>query len=290
MTAMTKTPVVVEPGLRDSWPALPRRRPVRPPRALFAIRAPLPRSTRATLITISVAIPVLAWLVLGVVHVVDPRFLPTPLQVWQAGLSMARDGQLATDTWTTVQRIGYGYGLSVVVAVPLGIAMGSFTAAHSLLEPLTGLLRYLPAAAFTPLLLIWLGIDEPPKVALIFIGTVFFNMLMTADAVRLVPVDLIRVSYTLGARRSEVLRKVVVPHALPGIVDTVRVNFAAAWNLVVVAELVNSETGLGKRILLSQRFTQTDRIFAILVVIAAIGVLTDVALRLLRDRLGRWVP
>jgi NitT/TauT family transport system permease protein len=293
MSAATRTPATgtgTRAGTRESWPALPRRRPVRPPRALFAIRTPLPRATRATLIAVSVAVPVLGWLVLGAAGVVDPRYLPTPLQVWQAGVDMAREGQLAADTWATVQRIGYGYGLSVAVAVPLGIAMGSFTAAHSLLEPLSGLLRYLPAAAFTPLLLIWLGIDEPPKVALIFIGTVFFNMLMTADAVRLVPADLIQVSYTLGARRLEVLRKVIVPHALPGVVDAVRVNFAAAWNLVVVAELVNSETGLGKRILLSQRFTQTDRIFAILVVIAAIGVLTDVSLRLLRDRLGRWVP
>jgi NitT/TauT family transport system permease protein len=98
------------------------------------------------------------------------------------------------------------------------------------------------------------------------------------------------VSYTLGARRHEVLGKVIIPHALPGMIDAVRVNFAAAWNLVVVAELVNSETGLGKRILLAQRFTQTDKIFAILVVIAVIGVVTDVLLRLLRVRLGRWVP
>jgi NitT/TauT family transport system permease protein len=202
---------------------------------------------------------------------------------------MAGSGQLLSDTWATVQRVIYGFGLTVLVSVPLGIAMGSFSAVNALLEPLSGLLRYLPAAAFTPLLLIWLGIGESPKIALIFLGTVFFNMLMTADAVRLVPADLIDVAYTLGTRRSEVLRKIVVPFSLPGMIDAVRVNFAAAWNLVVVAELVNSQTGLGKRILLSQRFTQTDKIFAILVVIAVIGVLTDVLLRLARNRIGRWV-
>jgi NitT/TauT family transport system permease protein len=285
---MTTAPAPVDVADRQSWGPLPRRRTVRRPRTALAIRTPLSRSTHVLLVAASVAVPLLAWLLLGAAGVVDPRFLPTPVEVWQAGLDMARSGQLATDTWATVQRVVYGFGLAVAVSVPFGIAMGSFNAAKALLEPLSGLLRYLPAAAFTPLLLIWLGIGESPKIALIFLGTVFFNMLMTADAVRLVPADLIDVSYTLGARRFEVLRKVIVPHALPGMIDAVRVNFAAAWNLVVVAELVNSQTGLGKRILLSQRFTQTDKIFAILVVIAVFGVATDVLLRLLRDRIGRW--
>ena len=152
-----------------------------------------------------------------------------------------------------------------------------------------GLLRYLPASAFIPLLIIWLGLGEPSKVALLFVGTVFFNTLMTADVVRTVPRSLIDVSYTLGAYRDEVLRKVVVPHSLPGIIDAVRVNAAAAWNFVVVAELVNSTAGLGYRIVRAQRFLQTDRIFAVLVVIGVAGVAIDVALRLLRSRVGRWV-
>ncbi|GAB3870857.1 ABC transporter permease [Dactylosporangium cerinum] len=277
------------PRTSRSWGPLPRRRPVRPPRPVFAIRAPLPGRTRLVLVALSVLLPVAVWLVLGATEAVPARYLPSLARVWQAGADMAASGQLWTDTWATVQRIVYGFGLAVVVSVPLGVAMGSFAAANALLEPLSGLLRYLPAAAFTPLLLIWLGIDESPKIALIFIGTVFFNMLMTADVVRLVPRDFVDVAYTLGARRREVLWKVILPHSLPGMLDAVRVNFAAAWNLVVVAELVNSDTGLGKRILLAQRFTQTDKIFAILVVIAVAGVLTDVLLRLARNRIGRWV-
>jgi NitT/TauT family transport system permease protein len=277
------------PSARASWGPLPRRRPVRPPRAVFAIRSPLPGGARAVLVALSVLLPLAAWLVLGATGAVEARYLPPPDKVWRAGLDMAASGQLWTDTWATVERILYGFGLAVLVSVPLGIAMGSFAAANALLEPLSGLLRYLPAAAFTPLLLIWLGIGEHPKIALIFLGTVFFNMLMSADVVRLVPRDFIDMAYTLGARRGEVLRKVIVPHSLPGLLDAVRVNFAAAWNLVVVAELVNSETGLGKRILLAQRFTQTDKIFAILIVIAVAGVATDLLLRLARNRIGRWV-
>ncbi|WP_432835612.1 ABC transporter permease [Dactylosporangium sp. CA-092794] len=290
---MTMAPAGVEAeaqaSVRASWRPLPRRRPIRPPRPVFAIRAPLPPAARAVLVALSVLLPLAVWLVLGATGAVDPRYLPPPDKVWRAGVDMAASGQLWTDTGATLQRILYGFGLAVLVSVPLGIAMGSFSAANALLEPLSGLLRYLPAAAFTPLLLIWLGIGENPKIALIFLGTVFFNMLMTADVVRLVPRDFIDVAYTLGARRAEVLGKVIIPHSLPGMLDAIRVNFAAAWNLVVVAELVNSEIGLGKRILLAQRFTQTDRIFAILVVIAVIGVATDVLLRLARNRIGRWV-
>ena len=126
---------------------------------------------------------------------------------------------------------------------------GHLQAGQAAFEPMIGLLRYLPASAFVPLLIIWLGIDEASKIAILFIGTVFFNTLMTADVVRGVPRALIDVSYTMGARRGEVLRKVIVPHALPGIIDAIRVNAAAAWNLVVVAELdrLDGRAGLPDR-------------------------------------------
>jgi NitT/TauT family transport system permease protein len=237
----------------------------------------------------SVLVPLAAWVAVSATGAVSEQFLPSPVAVWQAGLEMARAGTLATDTWASVQRILIGFGIAILVSVPLGIVMGGFQAGQALFEPVVGLLRYLPASAFIPLLTIWLGIGEPSKVMLLFIGTVFFNTLMVADAVRQVPGALVDVSYTLGARRGEVLRKVVVPHALPGMIDAVRVNAAAAWNFVVVAELINSESGLGYRIARSQRFLASDRIFAVLIVIAVIGLAIDILLRVLRDRIGRWV-
>ncbi|AGZ45172.1 ABC transporter permease [Actinoplanes friuliensis] len=273
---------------RPARAKLPRRRPVRPAR-LWALRAPITRRARIVLIICSVLVPLVAWVAVAASGAVPEQFLPSPSAVLAAGWEMAQSGQLWTDTWASVQRILIGFGLAIVVSVPLGLVMGSFQAGQALFEPLVGLLRYLPASAFIPLLTIWLGIGEPSKWMLLFIGTVFFNTLMTADAVRQVPRALIDVSYTLGARRGEVLRKVVVPHALPGMIDAVRVNAAAAWNFVVVAELINSQEGLGYRIARSQRFLASDRIFAILIVIAVIGLALDIALRVLRDRIGRWV-
>ena len=283
------TPAVVDTAPTRPFAApLPRRRVVRPPR-IWSLRAPIPRGWKIGLIVASVLVPLIAWTVASASGSVPAQFLPSPAAVWQAGLDMARSGTLATDTWASVQRILIGFGLAIVVSVPLGVLMGGFAAGQALFEPVVGLLRYLPASAFIPLLTIWLGIGEPSKVMLLFVGTVFFNTLMIADAVRQVPPALVDVSYTLGARRGEVLRKVVVPHALPGMIDAVRVNAAAAWNFVVVAELINSEEGLGYRIARSQRFLASDRIFAVLVVIAVIGLAIDVLLRLLRDRVGRWV-
>jgi NitT/TauT family transport system permease protein len=282
------TTVVDAAPARPDWPPLPRRKPVRRAR-LWAIRAPIPRPWRIALIICSVLVPLVGWVAVSATGTVPEQFLPSPGAVWEAGLEMARSGTLATDTWASVQRILIGFGLAIVVSVPLGLVMGGFQAGQALFEPVVGLLRYLPASAFIPLLTIWLGIGEPSKVMLLFIGTVFFNTLMTADVVRQVPAALVDVSYTLGARRGEVLRKVVVPHALPGMLDAIRVNAAAAWNFVVVAELINSESGLGYRIARSQRFLASDRIFAILVVIAVLGLAIDILLRLLRDRIGRWV-
>ncbi|VVJ23000.1 Urea carboxylase-related ABC transporter [Amycolatopsis camponoti] len=273
---------------RPAWAPLPRRTAPKATSALLSLRTPLSASARWKLAVLSFAIPFLAWVLLSVSGVVNPTFLPSPVAVVRAGVDMASTGELFDDLWATTQRVLEGFGLAILVSVPLGILMGGFSAGQAFFEPLIGLLRYLPASAFIPLLIIWLGIGEPSKIAMLFLGTVFFNTLMTADVVRGVPGALLDVSYTLGARRGEVLRKVVVPHSLPGVIDAIRVNAAAAWNFVVVAELINSSAGLGYRIVRAQRFLQTDKIFAVLVVIGVAGLLIDVLLRLLRTRVGKW--
>jgi NitT/TauT family transport system permease protein len=276
---------------RTGWSALPRRRPPRPTPSLFAIRGAISRRARWTLMTLSILGPLAAWWALSVSGVVEPaHYLPTPVATFSAGWEMFQTGQMLTDALATVQRVLLGFGLAIVLSVPLGIVMGSFRSGAALSEPVIGLLRYLPANAFIPLLIIWLGLNEPPKVALIFLGTFFFNTLMTADVVRGVPISLIEVSYTLGGRVSEIVRKVIIPHSLPGMIDAVRVNAAAAWNFVIVAELIAPDAGLGYRIKRLERFTAIDRIFAVLVVIAILGLIIDILLRVLRDRVGRWVP
>jgi NitT/TauT family transport system permease protein len=237
---------------------------------------------------VAVVVPLGLWAVVSAIGVVDPTFLPSPWAVAQAFGEMAGSGQLLSDTAASLGRVTAGFGLAVVISVPLGMAMGTSQVALALLEPVIGILRYLPASAFIPLLIIWLGLGEPSKIAILVIGVVFFNTLMTADAVRAVPGELRKAAATLGATGGEVLRKVVWPYALPGMLDAMRVNAAAAWNFVVVAELIAAESGLGYRIVRAQRFLQTDRIFAVLVVIGVIGLAIDIGLRLIRAKAGRW--
>ena len=260
----------------------------RPPVRVFQLRQAIPERLRWPIAAASVLFPLLVWAAVSATGIVDPLFLPTPASVARAFGRLASSGDLWADVRVTLTRVAIGFGIVVLISVPLGVAMGTWPAARALFEPMIGLVRYMPAPAFIPLLIIWLGLGESSKIALLVIGTVFFNTLMSADAAAQVPEELINVTYTLGASRWEVVRKVVLPFSLPGLLDAMRVNIAATWNLVVVAELIAAQQGLGYRIVRAGRFRQTDTIFAVLIVIGVIGVLMDLGFRVLRNRLSPW--
>ncbi len=284
LTEDTTSSPVVPAGALGTPPLGIRRSQVR----MFMLQQAIPERLRWPIAVGSVLFPLLVWVAVTGTGVVDPIFLPSPGSVARAFGRLAGSGDLWADVRVTLVRVGIGFGIVVLISVPLGVAMGTSPIARSLFEPMIGLVRYMPAPAFIPLLIIWLGLGEPSKIALLVIGTVFFNTLMSADAAARVPRELIDVTYTLGASRGEVVRKVIVPSALPGLLDAMRVNIAATWNLVVVAELIAAQQGLGYRIVRAQRFRQTDTIFAVLIVIGVIGVLMDLGFRLLRDRLSPW--
>jgi NitT/TauT family transport system permease protein len=218
----------------------------------------------------------------------DGALLPTPAATGRALGHLWSSGQLRTDLWASTQRIAIGYGLSVLIGSVLGIAVGTFPAVEAFLEAQVGLLRYIPASALTPVFLLWLGIGESPKVWLIVVGTVFFNLLMVADVARGIPRELVDAASTLGAGRWTTIRRVVLRFSLPGIVDAARVNLAAAWLMLVVAELLAAESGLAYQIVRAQRFRAVDTMFALLVVFGAIGLVSDLALRWLRGRVAPW--
>ncbi|MEZ4503901.1 MAG: ABC transporter permease [Dehalococcoidia bacterium] len=260
----------------------------RAPSRFWQIREEIPVRWRWILGGVSLIAPLVIWVVLVQTGSVNPIFLPSPLEVVQAGRDMVSSGVLRADTWASLQRVAIGFGIAIAISVPLGLAMGTFRSVQALFEPVIGFVRYMPATAFVPLLVIWLGLDEAPKIALIVIGTVFFNTLMTANIVWSVPTELIRVSFTLGAGAWTVFRKVIFPYALPGMIDAMRVNLAAAWNLIVVAELFAATEGLGYRIVRAQKFLQIEQIFVVLIVIGALGLTSDLLLRTLRNRLAPW--
>ena len=238
--------------------------------------------------TAGVLVVLLLWTVITATGLVDKLFLPSPASVWSAGQVQAQQGLLWRDFSASVGRVFGGFALSAIVALPLGIAMGSSVVVCRLLEPLMGLIRYMPAPAFIPLLIIYFGLGELPKVLLIFIGTLFFNTLMIMDAVKFVPRELIETARTLGGRGLPILTRVVAPYIAPQVLDAYRINMASAWNLVIVAELVAATEGLGKRISLAQRFLRTDEIFLGLIVIGLIGLAIDLGFRFLMRRSCAW--
>lgn len=230
----------------------------------------------------------LLWLAATASGRVDKLFLPGPGAVWEAGAAQFQAGILVRDAMASIQRVFLGFVISAGLALPLGIVMGTNRVICRLLEPLMALIRYMPAPAFIPLLIIYFGLEELPKVMLIFIGTFFFNTLMIMDAVKFVPSELVETALTLGGRGLPILTRVVAPYIAPQVLDTYRINMASAWNLVIVAELVAATEGLGKRISLAQRFLRTDEIFVGLIVIGLIGLIIDLGFRLLMRRACSW--
>jgi len=147
----------------------------------------------------------------------------------------------------------------------------------------------MPAVAFIPLVMLWIGIDEGSKVAIIFIGTFFQMVLMVAEDVRRVPAAQIEAAQTMGATRTEIIQLVLLPSAKPALVDTLRITMGWAWTYLVVAELVAANSGLGYAILKAQRFLQTDKIFAGIILIGLIGLVTDQLFRLIHRKAFPWM-
>jgi len=258
------------------------------PTVFWRLAEDIPPTLTWTLMTASVAVPLLIWWLVTTLGHVDSKFLPSPRDVIDAFQRLWSTRELQKDTVASLWRVGVGFILAALCSVPVGVLMGSFASIRALLEPLFGLMRYMPAPAFIPLLILYLGIGEEPKVTLIFIGVFFFNALMVMDTVKFVPKDLIEATYMLGGNRISTLLQVIFPYVLPGILDACRINLAAAWQLVIVSELIAATEGLGRRISVAGRFLKTDEIFVGLIVIGVIGLTFDLLFQYLLRVSCRW--
>jgi NitT/TauT family transport system permease protein len=228
------------------------------------------------------------WCTLAYGELVREDFLPTPIQVIEAGIAGIADGSLLINTAFSLGEIMAGFVIASIFSVPLGILMGSFKVVEAAIEPVTNFMRYLPVSALIPLLILWVGIDIEEKISVIFIGTFFQQLILIADVSRGVSHDLLDVSYTLGADRRTVVTRVLIPATMPGVMDTLRVTLGWAWTYLVVAELVAANKGLGYFILNSMRGLFTDQIFLGIITIGLLGLISDQLFKMLRNRLLPW--
>lgn len=219
---------------------------------------------------------------------VKPIFLPSPGEVVDRLATLSHEGKLWDDLGVSVRRIMVGFLIATAMAIPIGVLVGAYRFWEAAIEPLVDFIRYMPVVAFVPLTILWAGTDETQKYLIIWMGTFFQQVLLIMDNVKRVPLDLVDVGCTLGLKDRHILTRIIVPGAAPGIWDSMRISLGWAWTWLVVAELVAANSGLGYRITQAQRFFQTDTIIGYILVLGALGLVTDQVMKLLGRVMFRY--
>jgi NitT/TauT family transport system permease protein len=229
-----------------------------------------------------------AWAFATLGGFVSKTFLADPITMVRSGWLLLTEQGFAKDIGFTIWRVIGGFVLAAVCALPLGVAMGAYKPVEAFFEPFVSFARYLPASAFIPLLILWAGIGEAQKLALIFIGAFFQLVLMVALQVGGTRRDLVEAAYTLGASDLGIVRRVLIPAAAPQIAETLRLVLGWAWTYVIVAELIGASKGIGHMITDSQALLATDQIIFGIITIGAIGLVSDLLFKRVNRAMFRW--
>ena len=236
--------------------------------------------------TASFWLAILAWVIfLGLWETVvalgmtNPILLPGPTTVVASFIELFTEKGYLADIGISIYRVLASFTLACMFAIPLGILMGTFKVVEGFFNPLVSAFRYLPAPSFIPLLLMWFGVGEGQKLALLFIGVVWFLITLIMDHAKSVPTDFINTALTLGGNRRQILRTVIVPALLPNILTAMRQMLAVSWTYLVIAEIVAADSGIGAMMMRAKRFIHIDEIMAGIVTIGILGLFFDLVLR-----------
>jgi len=258
-------------------------------RSLFRFRGRSEARLDAVLAVLAFVLFLLAWDVVVRLGLTSPRFLPSPGGVFAALFRMFTSTDFTLDIGISLARVGGAFLLSVLVAIPLGIWMSSYRIVGALTEPIIDFIRYLPVPALVPLLIIWFGIEEASKIAVLWVGTFFQLVLLIADDARRVPNEFVEIGYTLGARPRQILRDIVLRAMMPNMVDNLRITLGWCWTYLIIAEIVAANSGIGHVIWSSRRLNKVPDVMAGIFVIGVIGLVTDQLIRLAHRRWFRYL-
>lgn len=236
----------------------------------------------------SIAALVMLWQLGSSLGWISPVFLPAPNEVAGAIYRMAVSGELWRHLSASLWRIVIGWTLGTVVGVAAGFAMGLFTIARSPMQAFVGILFPVPKIALVPLFIIWFGIDEGSKIATIAIGVFFPTVINTASGVEAVQKNLIRLGQSFNLSRWSIITKIILPGALPSILAGFRITLSVSILLLVAAEMIGAQEGLGAYIIRAGDLFQTDSLIGGVVILAALGLLFVGMLGLVERRLLRW--
>lgn len=240
---------------------------------------------------ISVALFLITWeLVGGVFQVVNPMFMSAPSFIWKAAVQLFGSGEIWNDLYVSSVEFAWGYVLSVVVAIPFGIAVGWYKKMAYLFDPFVNAMNATPRVALLPLVIIWLGIGMLSKVGIIFLGAVFPLLINTRDGVKTTPANLLNAARSFGASEWQIFRNVVLPSTVPFILTGLRLAVGRALIGVMVGELYAATAGIGFMITVAGATFQTDKVFVGVLIFAIAGMAATEAIDRFEHRFDKWRP
>ena len=219
---------------------------------------------------------------------VSPLFLPSPARIVAALWGLAADGEIWPHVWASFLRIAGGWLVGTAIGLVVGLAMGLFTVSRAVGMPMVSALFPIPKIALLPLLILWLGVGETSKIATIALGVFFPTVIAVYSGVDAVPRNLIRMAQSFAVPHAAIVWKVILPGAMPAILAGFRISAATALLLVVSAEMIGAETGIGAFVLQAGSLMQTDRLLAGVTILSLFGLAVGRAISLLERRLLRW--
>ncbi len=256
----------------------------RPPRR--ALRLP----TRTLRRLVSPLLILLLWQAASWTGLVSPQTLASPLRILSTATDLTRDGTLPENLLVSLARAGIGLAIAVVAGTGLALAAGLSRFGEEAIDAPMQMLRTLPALALVPLFILWFGIGELPKVALVALGSTIPIYLNLFKGIRSIDPKLLEMGRTLGLSRIQTVRQIVLPGALPDLLTGLRFSVGISWLMLVVAEQVNANSGIGHMMTDAEDFLRTDIILVGLLVYALLGLLSDQMVRTLERILLAWQP
>ena len=228
------------------------------------------------------------WVLLRESGLINPTLLPSPLSVFKVFWTNLTEGELLANIRMSVQRVVLGLLLGMLVAVPVGFLVGWYKPVRRFVDPLINFFRALPPIALIPLVIVYLGIGEVAKIAILFYASFFAAVIVMYEGMTQISPVYIRVARTLGATDGEIFRKVIVPLTVPHMLTALRVALGVAWATLVASELIAAQRGLGSLIQNAASFFQLDIIYVGIICIGFIALAMDIALRMVAKRLVAW--
>ncbi|MGQ0845563.1 MAG: ABC transporter permease [Sporichthyaceae bacterium] len=230
----------------------------------------------------------LLWQLASVTGVLDEDTLDSPVRIAEQAWQLTRDGVLPEALLVSLRRAMLGFVVGLLVAVPLGIAAARSKIGDLIVDPPMQMLRTIPLFGLVPLFILWFGIGEQPKILLVALAAMVPVYLNLVAALRGIEPDLFEVADAFRLSRTERIRHVLIPGALPGTLVGIRQALGFAWLTLIVAEQINARSGLGQMVNSARDFQQTDTIVVGLLAYAALGLITDAVVRVLERRAMRW--